>query len=115
MVFIDISEEWFQLTGFPLVNGFWIANDLTSNKSEISMIIEGSKRCANESEKISKNIGLKPHNIAKEYLKSSISQSFGQQELNSLEEMYRYAFFYGFTEYVPDLVLYRVKLLSFLG
>lgn len=101
--FLDISEEWYYLTGLPLINSFWIANELISKKEDIIAIVNSSKNALENANNLFREIGIKNIKSASEYLTKSVSFGFNDDALASLEEMYRYAFFHSITEFVPEL------------
>ncbi|KAA3617174.1 MAG: hypothetical protein D8M58_03715 [Calditrichaeota bacterium] len=101
--FIDLGEDWFDLTGLPLVYGFWIGNELLVNKKDYLQISESLKSGKNSIKSIVNNISgfdNKPH--LENYLSNIIKYDFGEDEKEALGEFYNYAFFYGFVDYIPD-------------
>ncbi len=101
--FIDISEEWQQLTELPLVNGFWIANELSMEKKDLQSILESYQTGIKNINNIWTDYDSRKIKAVEEYLINNVKNSFDGDYLDSLQEMYRYAFFWGLTEYVPDL------------
>lgn len=100
--FIDLGEEWFDLTGLPLVYGFWIGNELTSKKSDFSKIINAFKSGSKRLDKISKNLPGTDDKYVFDYLSLNVNYNFGEEEQAGLNELYRFAFFYGLVDYIPD-------------
>lgn len=105
----DLGEEWFDMTGLPMVYAFCAGRQMTTQKEDIITIINAF------------NLGLKNlENIAKEFAKNSefgwplyhdyltqnVSYSFKEPELEGLTEFYNYAFYYGFIEYIPDILFF---------
>jgi chorismate dehydratase len=99
--FIDLGEEWYDLTGLPLVHGFWIGNELTTSKDDFKKLmlswdkgIQNIPVIAGEADKNTDYIT--------NYLKSTVKYKLGEEEQAGLDELYRFAFFYGFIDYIPD-------------
>jgi chorismate dehydratase len=107
---LDLNEEWMDMTGLPFVYAFWAGREMTISKKDISII------------RASSDLGMKNLDlISEEYAKShqqneklyhdfftqNISYTFTDQDMDGLNEFYTYAFFYGFTDYVPDLHFYK--------
>ncbi len=101
--FIDLGEEWFDLTGLPLVFGFWIGNELIVNKDDYQQLSTSLKLGSNSINKIAGNIpGKENQIILQNFLLKHINYNFGDEEKNALDEFYQYAFFYGLVDYIPD-------------
>lgn len=100
--FIDLGEEWFDLTGLPLVYGFWIGNELTTQKSDFSGILNAIQTGSKRLEQISKKLSGSDDKYILDYLSSTVNYNFGADEQAGLNELYRFAFFYGFVDYIPD-------------
>jgi chorismate dehydratase len=117
--FIDIGEEWRELTGLPLVYGFWIGSELIVNQNDhnqlkasvlwgqksIDKIVENAHGKLFEnyiSDNDSKGKSRNTTGYLSKYLSQTIRYNFGDEEKDSLAELYKYAFFYGFVDYIPD-------------
>ncbi len=117
--FIDIGEGWRELTGLPLVYGFWIGNELIVNQNDhnqlkasllwgqksIDKIIENTHGKLFEnyiSDNDSKGKSGNTTGYLSKYLSQTIRYNFGDEEKDALAELYKYAFFYGFVDYIPD-------------
>lgn len=108
--FLNISEEWFQLTGLPLVSGFWIANEITCSAKDCEKIIDSFKSGMKNVESIYKKLQTPvAPGVLTDHFKKSLNYLFGENERDSLEELYRYAFFYGFTNFIPEFNFVELK------
>jgi chorismate dehydratase len=98
---IDLGEEWYDLTGLPLVYGFWIGNELTCTKEDFKNLVES---CTLGLQNVTVIAGQTQHNMAylSSYLSSVVNYNLGDEEQSGLEELYRFSFFYGFADYIPD-------------
>ena len=108
---LDLAEEWTDLTGLPFVYAFWAGRDLMLTPEDLKMI------------QLSHHLGTKNlENIAKTYaedhsenwafyhdlLTKNLTFSLSEDELEGLNEFYQYSFFYGFSEFIPDLLYYDI-------
>lgn len=100
--FIDLGEEWFDLTGLPLVYGFWIGNELTTQKTDYSGIMNAFTNGHKRLNAICKDLHGVNDKYVLDYLSQTINYNFGEEEQAGLNELYRFAFFYGFVDYIPD-------------
>ena len=123
--FIDLGEQWLDLTGLSLVYGFWIGNELIVNRDDYNQLTAslqlGNKSIAKIVENASlvtrlslgtggeQASGINSQSSLEEYLSKTISYTFGEAEKDALAELYKYAFFYGFIEYIPDFNFLEIK------
>jgi len=107
---LDLNEEWIDLTGLPFVYAFWAGREFTITLNDIKFLDTSFRLGINNLEKISKDYA-KTHMenwvFYHDYLTQNLSYSFSDQEKDGLNEFYNYAFFYGFTEFIPDLHFYK--------
>jgi chorismate dehydratase len=110
---LDLNEEWIDLTGLPFVYAFWAGREFTINSEDIKILNTSFRLGLNNLEKISKNYAKthkKNWTFYHDYLTQNVSYSFSDQEKDGLNEFYNYAFFYGFTEFIPELHFYKSSL-----
>jgi chorismate dehydratase len=102
--YLDISEEWRDMTGLPLVYGFWIGNELlelkNANLALKTSVVKGENNYSAIAKKQQPQIDLQ---LKINYLREAISFELSEEQKAGLNELYRYAFFYGITKYIPDL------------
>jgi len=107
---LDLNDEWMDLTGLPFVYAFWAGREMTVTAADLKMLLASFKLGINNLEKISKDYAKK-HQEKWEYyhdfFTKNISYSFSDEEKDGLIEFYSYSFFYGFTEFIPDLHFYK--------
>jgi len=109
---LDLNDEWMDLTGLPFVYAFWAGRDMTITPDDLKMLLSSFKLGINNLEKISKDYAKKHQKnwaFYNEFFTQNISYSFSDEEKDGLNEFYNYAFFYGFTEFIPDLHFYTTK------
>lgn len=107
---LDLNDEWMDLTGFPFVYGFWAGRDFTITNEDLTSIkssyLLGQKNLEQISKKYAKN-----HSenwvFYHEYLTKNLSFTFTDHEKDGLSEFFNYAFFYGYSEFIPDLHFYK--------
>jgi len=106
---MNLTEEWVDFTGLPFVHSFWAGRDFTVSSFDVKDI------------KLSFKIGMQNlETIAKEFagnkkeswvfyhdiLSKNINYKFSEKAKDGLLEFYNYAFYFGFTEFIPELHFY---------
>jgi chorismate dehydratase len=108
---LDLSEEWLDLTGLPFVYGFWAGLDVAAGRAEIALIKKSFELGM-------KNLTTIAKTFAKQYndnwgyyhdiLTTNIYYRLNEIEKQSLREFYNYAFYYGYSDFIPDLLFFEV-------
>ena len=107
--YLDLSEEWFDMTGLPFVFAFWAGNELTLSDEDIRAVHESYASGKERIEEIAKTFAQSQPlswKFYRDYLTENISYNFGREEKEGLQEFYRYAFYFGLIEHIPDLHFY---------
>lgn len=108
---LDLNEEWLDLTGLPFVYAFWAGREMTVTKNDLQAIRSSFELGVKNLEKISKEYA-KGHSqnwsFYHDFFTQNMSYTFSDLEKDGLNEFYNYAFFYGYTEFIPDLYFYKV-------
>jgi chorismate dehydratase len=104
--FLDLSEEWHDLTGLPFVHAFWAGHEMALNENDVQKLIDAFTLSKNQKNQwisnYCKNNELNEKR-AKNHLQNDIYYTFGKNEMSGLKEFFRYAFFFGMIEHIPDL------------
>ncbi len=107
---LDLNEEWLDMTGLPFVYAFWAGRELTITTNDLKVIQSSFDLGIKNLEKISKDYAKKHREdwaFYHDLFTQNLSYFFSDQEKDGLNEFYTYAFFYGFTEFIPDLNFYK--------
>ncbi len=108
---LDLNEEWLDMTGLPFVYAFWAGRELTITSDDLKAIRFSYELGEKNLEKISKEFASKHEEnwvYYHDYLTKNLSFTFSDREKEGLNEFYNYAFFYGYTEFIPDLQFYKI-------
>jgi len=107
---LDLNEEWLDMTGLPFVYAFWAGREMTISSEDVGIIKTSSELGMKNLDKISKEYA-KSHQqnlgLYHDFFTENISYTFSDQEIDGLNEFYNYAFFYGYTDYIPDLHFFK--------
>jgi chorismate dehydratase len=107
---LDLNDEWMDFTGLPFVYAFWAGREITITTDDLKMLHASYHLGINNLEKISKDYA-KNHQenwtFYHDFFTQNLSYTFSDLEKDGLNEFYNYAFFYGFTEFIPELHFYK--------
>lgn len=107
---LDLNEEWLDMTGLPFVYAFWAGREILITSDDLNVIQSSFDLGIKNLEKLSKDYAQKHQEdwaFYHDFFTQNLSYSFSDQEKDGLNEFYNYAFFYGFTEFIPDLHFYK--------
>lgn len=100
--YIDLGEEWHDMTGLPFVFAFWAGHELSLTSAEVEIIKESCRLGKNKIDDICREQKAE-RSACKSYLSEHITSTFDKMEREGLKEFYRYAFYYGLIEHIPEL------------
>ena len=103
--FLDIIDEWSDITEMPFVHTLCVMRDESFSK-ELSLLLADSQQAGRLSiDEISNQLSLK-HNIISDTMKPFLSHfmyGFDEQSKESLEEFFRMAFYQGLLGDIPEM------------
>ncbi|HOV98556.1 MAG TPA: hypothetical protein PK595_03160 [Bacteroidota bacterium] len=102
---LDLVEEWIDLTDLPYVHGFWVGREEELSEDEAKELLRAKKEGVLLLPQISEALALRyrlPVNSLKSYF-SAFSYDFGEEQEQSVEDFFHYAFFHGALQDVPEL------------
>jgi len=105
-MFIDVADEWYDLIGLPFVYAFWAVHEMDMKQIII-------KKIRSLVEHNLKNLGQTLNSIFSEkdrhnseysdFISHKIAYHIGLEEREAITEFFRYAFFFGCIDHIPDL------------
>jgi chorismate dehydratase len=108
--YLDLGEEWEDLSGLPFVYAFWAGREFTIKKDEVCLVknaFELGKRNLVQIAREYAEQNSESWDFYHDFLTRNRNYTFSDQERDGLTELYHYAFFYGFIKYIPDLYYYE--------
>ena len=109
--YLDLGEEWEDLTGFPFVYAFWAGREFTVKKNELSIIKKAYELGRKNLVKICKDYAAshsESWSFYHDFLTQNMQYVLTEEAKDGLAEYYNYAFFFGFSEFIPDLHFYEL-------
>jgi predicted solute-binding protein len=110
--FIDLVEEWHDLTELPYVHGFWVGREDNVAVEDVQRLIRAKREGVASLDLIATRIGRQrniPHEQMREYL-HAFSYTLGEAEEESITEFIRFAFYHGILPDAPDLNYFDVPI-----
>ena len=108
---LDLNDEWVDLTGLPFIYSFWAGREFTITPEEVRLIRKSFDLGLRNVEHICKDYAAQ-HGadwvFYHDFLTKNISYNFDERGKEGLMEFYNYAFFFGYTEFIPDLHFYQI-------
>jgi len=107
----DLGEEWFDLTGLPMVFSFWVGRQIAVQTEDVKNIINSTNLGLKNLENIAKDFAKKSKfswALYHDYLTQNVDYKFTDEEHAGLTEFYNYAFYYGLIEYIPDILFFEI-------
>ena len=105
---LDLVEEWNDLTGLPYVHGFWVVRGGGWNDSESKELLAAKERGVKNLSSIARrgaSVLSLPEERCLSYL-SSFSYDLGEEQEAGLSEFLRFSYFHGALGDIPDLNFY---------
>ncbi|HEX9614605.1 MAG TPA: MqnA/MqnD/SBP family protein [Bacteroidota bacterium] len=105
LFFIDLVEEWNEMTGLPYVHGMWVGREDHLTDEEIRALHLAKQ---NGVAALSSDIGALSQDspttgdALRQYF-SQFTYDLGDVQAESLKEFFRYAFYHGILGDIPDL------------
>jgi chorismate dehydratase len=107
----DLGEEWYDLTGLPMVFSFWTGRQIATQIEDVKNIINSTNLGLKNLENIAKEYSKKTDfswALYHDYLTQNVNYKFTEEEHAGLTEFYNYAFYYGLIEYIPDILFFEI-------
>lgn len=110
--YLDLGEEWADLTGLPFVYALWVGRRDSLSSEDISALIDAKKYgiqnidviCDEASEEYNTDF-----DFCKSYLTENLHYDLGELEINGMKEFFTYAFYYGVIEFIPEIKFYEFE------
>ncbi len=110
--YLDLGDEWDDLTGLPFVYALWVGRRDTLSHDDVSKLIEAKRYgiqnidviCDEASEKYGVDF-----EFCKSYLTENLHYELGEMEINGMKEFFTYAFYYGMIEFIPEIKFYEFE------
>lgn len=110
--YLDLGDEWDDLTGLPFVYALWVGRRDSLSKDDVLALIEAKKYGLQNidviCEKASERYGI-DFDSCKSYLTENLQYDLGELEIEGMKEFFTYAFYYGVIEFIPEIKFYEFE------
>ncbi len=104
--YLDLGEEWLDFSGLPFVSAFWCGHELMMHQNDTERVQAsfafGQERIQAICEEFAKNHPL-PVSECLNLFDKHIDYIFTEEQQEGLKEFYRYAFYLGYIDHIPEL------------
>lgn len=112
MDYLDLAEEWRDMTGLPFVFAVWAGRDGAIDLDDTQAIISSKNLgldnidavCEAAAAEYNTEVGL-----VKSYLTENIQFNLGEEEIAGMRQYFELAYFHGALEYMPLLNFYPLE------
>jgi chorismate dehydratase len=108
---LDLCEEWSDLTGLPYIHGFWAGRDIAIKKEDITIVMKSFDLGMKNLTAIAKHFADTYHDnwaYIHDILTKNVYYRFEEEEKEGLREFFNYTFFYGYSEFIPELLFFEI-------
>jgi chorismate dehydratase len=110
--YLDLAEEWRDMTGLPFVFAVWAGRTGAITLEDTQAIISSKNLgldnidavCAAAAEEYNADFGL-----VKSYLTENVQFNLGEEEIAGMREYFELAYYHGALEYQPQLNFYPLE------
>lgn len=110
--YLDLAEEWHDMTGLPFVFAVWAGREGAISLEDTQAIISSKnlgldnidKVCQLAAEEYSADLRL-----VKSYLTSNVQFNLGDEEIAGMRYFFELAYYHGSLEYLPSLNFYPLE------
>ena len=108
--FLDLAEEWIDLTNLPFVFALWVGNRGKVTAEDLEIIEqskqEGHKHLDEIIHREAEEKGYMDEAFYRDYMTSNIRYELTETRLEGLKKYYEYAFMLGLIPHMPEIVVY---------
>ncbi|MFN3135516.1 MAG: menaquinone biosynthetic enzyme MqnA/MqnD family protein [Candidatus Kryptonium sp.] len=110
--YIDLGEEWDDLTGLPFVYALWVGRRESLSQEDVMSLISAKKYGIQNIDVISNEASERygvDFEFCRVYLTQNLHYDLGEAEINGMKEFFTYAFYYGIIEFIPEIKFYELE------
>jgi len=103
--YFDLSEEWSIFSGLPFTITLWVGHEMSLSAEEVKTIQDSVQTGLKKRKEISAEFSKtneKGRDFYLSYLTETLSYELGIVEKEGLLEFYRFAFYFGLINHLPD-------------
>ena len=103
---IDLGEEWYEMTGLPLVHAIWCGREGDLTREEVQHVQDAAIKGQAGIHDILRQYEPETREVAREYLQS-FSYTMNDDAKSGLAEFMKFLFYHGILPDVADLNFYK--------
>jgi chorismate dehydratase len=110
--YLDLAEEWRDMTGLPFVFAVWAGRRNTLDVDDIQSIISSKILGQDNIDSLSQEAAAEYNtdfNLVKSYLTENIQFDLGEDEIAGMRHFFELAYYHGALEYLPALNFFPLE------
>ncbi|HEY9167249.1 MAG TPA: menaquinone biosynthesis protein [Candidatus Kryptonia bacterium] len=110
--YLDLAEEWVDMTGLPFVFAVWAGKPDALNVDDVHAIIYSKNLGIDNIETVCKEAAAEygtSLNVILEYLTNNVQFNLGEAEIAGMRHFFELAYYHGALEYLPSLNFYPLE------
>jgi len=113
--FLDLAEEWYDMTGLPFVFAVWAGRRNSLDSDDLQAIISSKILGMDNINSVCHDAAAEygaDFDLVKSYLTENVQFDLGEQEIAGMRQFFELAYYHGSLEYLPSLNFFPLVPLS---
>ncbi len=110
--YLDLAEEWNDMTGLPFVFAVWAGKHDALTLDDIQAVISSKNLGLDNIDAVCRDAAAEygaDFNLVKSYLTDNIQFNLGEEEIAGMRHYFELAYYHGALEYLPSLNFYPLE------
>ncbi len=110
--YLDLAEEWHEMTGLPFVFAVWAGRHGVLDIDDLQAIISSKILGQDNIDSVCREAATEYHadfNLVKSYLTDNIQFDLGEEEIAGMRHFFELAYYHGSLEYLPSLNFFPLE------
>ncbi len=110
--YLDLAEEWNDMTGLPFVFAVWAGRQGAIDLDDTQAIISSKNLGLDNIDVVCREAAAEydaDFNLVKSYLTDNIQFNLGDEEIAGMKQYFELAYYHGALEYLPSLNFYPLE------
>jgi len=110
--YLDLAEEWYDMTGLPFVFAVWAGRRDALDVEDIQAIISSKILGQDNMDLLCHDAAVEygaDFNLVKSYLTENVQFDLGEEEIAGMRHFFELAYYHGALEYLPSLNFFPLE------
>lgn len=110
--YLDLGEEWEDMTGLPFVHFIWAAKRNSLDFAQLQKIIAsrnlGVDNLKEIIREVSEHLGLPPQAVT-DHFEGEVYYEIGKREIEGMRQFFELAYYHRLLEYIPSINFFSIE------